>query len=114
MGAVAIATRSDGSSSSSANHMAKVATVGGGNSNAAVSTTDVGSTPKVAPVAPKKVAPVVQQSNFKFVAPQAAGGYKAGGDAARERCNVTGHSVKSGKSGSYCYGSGKSGKSGSY
>ena len=129
--AVAIATRSDGGSSSSANHMSKVATVGGGNSNAAVGTAEVGSAPappKVAPVAPKKVTPVAPaKSNFAFK-PQVAGG----ADETINKCLRSYYSGKSGKSGrhdscsrfdfervidptlpdDHWYSSGKSGKSG--
>ena len=100
--AVAIATtRSDDGSSNS------MATIGG-NSNSAVGTADIGSataaaSPKVTPVAPT-------ESNFAFVAPKSVAG---GAKDPVERCNVTGHSGKSGKSGSYCY-SGKSGKSGGH
>jgi len=123
--AVAIATtRSDGSSSS-ANHMAKVASVGGGNSNAAVGTAEVGSAapPKVAPVAPKVVPVAPAKTNFAFVAPNSGIG---GGSAAGSGY----YGGKSGKSGRSCSssdfmrsfnpleddlwsGSGKSGKSGS-
>jgi len=134
--AVAIATRSDGgSSSSSANHMSKVATVGGGNSNAAVGTAEVGSAapPKVAPVAPKVTPVAPAKSNFAFVAPNSGiGGGSA--DETIDKCLRSYYSGKSGKSGRYhdsCsrfdfervidptdlpddhwYGSGKSGKSG--
>ena len=111
--AVAIATRSDGgSSSSSANHMNKVATVGGGNSNAAVGTAEVGSAapPKVAPVAPKVTPVAPAKSNFAFVAPNSG----IGGGSAVERCPGVSGSGKSGKSGSFCYSSGKSGKSGGH
>ena len=108
--AVAIATtRSDGGSS----NMASV------NSNSAVGTADVGSatapTPKVAPVARRKkhARPKVkpQSANFAFTPNSSIGG---GAKDPVERCpDVTGHSGKSGKSGSYCY-SGKSGKSGGH
>ena len=99
--AVAIATtRSDGESSS-------MATVGGGNSNSAVGTADVGS---AAPPSPKVTPGAPAESNFAFVAPNSG----VGGGSAFERCPGVSGSGKSGKSGSFCYSSGKSGKSGGH